>query len=189
MDLGDAERTRLIGATRGLLSRGESDEGDKQRLSALAGDLFGLVALEDLERYPARALADFVRSADSLLAVRKPGETVVRITDPTPGEGETPDHAITLVEILNDDMPFLVNSTLLELQAAGVEIRLIAHPIVSVDRDRAGRLVAYHGREGGARGSIRESLIQIHLARIARRRTASIWTGGSARCLPRCAAR
>jgi len=170
MDLGDAERTRLIGATRGLLSRGESDEGDKQRLSALAGDLFGLVALEDLERYPARELADFVRSADSLLAVRKPGETVVRITDPTPGNGETADHAITLVETVNDDMPFLVDSTLLELQAFGVEIRLIAHPIVSVERDRSGRLVAYHGRGAGPEGSIRESLIQIHLARIARQK-------------------
>ena len=82
MDIGDAERTRLIGASRGLMSRGESDEGDKQRLSALAGDLFGLVALEDLERYPARDLAEFVRSADSVMAARKPGETIVRITDP-----------------------------------------------------------------------------------------------------------
>ena len=67
-------------------------------------------------------------------------------------------------------MPFLVDSTLLELQALGVEIRLIAHPIVSVDRDRAGRLVAYHGRGAGPAGSIRESLIQIHLTRIARQK-------------------
>ncbi len=43
---------------------------------------------------------------------------------------------MTVIGILNQDMPFLLDSTLGELQAFGLGLRLVAHPIVSVTRDR-----------------------------------------------------
>src|SRR5690606_20236638 len=106
-----------------------------------------------------------VRAANALLGERKPGETVISLDDPAAG-GATPGGEVTVLGILNDNMPFLLDSTLAELYAFGATIRLVAHPIVSVTRDRAGRLVAYHGAGPVPEGAIRESLIQIHLNRI-----------------------
>ncbi|MCB1489380.1 MAG: NAD-glutamate dehydrogenase, partial [Bauldia sp.] len=168
MHTGDAERNRLIGAIRRALSR-NGEAGDAERLAALAGDLFGHVGCEDLAFYSPAELAGFVYAADSLLTKRKPGESLVRLSDPQPDGGETPDHEITLVELLNDDMPFLVDSTLQELYALGATVRLVAHPIVTVWRDRSGNLTGYGGMPDGAAGKEgRESLIQIHIARVAR---------------------
>ncbi len=92
---------------------------------------------------------------------------MIRLSDPDPDDGETPDHETTLVEMLNDDMPFLVDSTLQELQALGADVRLVAHPVVTVSRDRSGRLIAYGA--AAADRPRRESLIQIHIARVVRK--------------------
>lgn len=164
----DTERNRLIGLARRALGR---DSGDKKRLRALAGDLFARVSLEDLAVYDADDLAVFVCAADSLLDRRQPGTTVVRVTDAAAGIS-TLAAQVTVVGILNDDMPFLVDSTLAEIHAFGADFRLVAHPVVSVTRDQSGRLTAYHGAGPGPDGAIRESLIQLHVARIdsARRR-------------------
>src|SRR5262249_30248541 len=75
--------------------------------------------------------------------------------------------AVTVIGIVNDNMPFLVDSILGELQDFGVEILLVAHPIVSVERDKAGRLTAYRGIAPAGPLAIRESLVQVHIRRIA----------------------
>ena len=41
----------------------------------------------------------------------------------------------TVVEIVNDDMPFLVDSVSMEINRHGLGLHLIVHPIVSVIRD------------------------------------------------------
>ena len=163
MDTESSERNRLIGLARRTLGRGE---GDSERLRALAGDLFTRVSLEDLAVYDADDLAAFVRAADALLAVRPDGGTFVRLSEPGPAEAATPAEDVTVIGILNQDMPFLLDSTLGELQAFGLGIRFVAHPIVSVTRDGHGRLIAYHGIGPAPEGAVRESLIQVHVARI-----------------------
>ena len=57
-----------------------------------------------------------------------------------------------VLEILNDDMPFLVDSVLAEVQARGLAVDLLLHPIFLVRRDAAGRLldVAAPPHGGGA---------------------------------------
>ena len=64
---------------------------------------------------------------------------------------------------------FWSNSVMGELQNSRADIRLVAHPIVTVERDAKGALKAYHGVEPAQAGAkaIRESLMQIHVARIA----------------------
>ena len=74
---------------------------------------------------------------------------------------------MTLVEILNDDMPFLVDSVLGELQDFGADVRFVTHPIISVERDKRGRLRRYLGTEPAPPPAIRESLIHVHIGRIA----------------------
>ncbi len=158
----DSERNRLIGLARRSLARAE---GDRERLKALAADLFAHVSLEDLAVYGGPDLAAFVQAADALLELRKAGDGVVALVDPPAGRGSVAD-TVTVIGILNENMPFLVDSALGEIQASGVNVRLVAHPIVAVTRDRAGRLVGYHGAGPGPDGSVRESLIQVHVDRI-----------------------
>ena len=48
----------------------------------------------------------------------------------------------TLVAVVTDDMPFLVDSLLLALSSLGIGVHLIIHPLFDVRRDRAGRIVS-----------------------------------------------
>ena len=70
---------------------------------------------------------------------------------------------MTVIEIVNDDMPFLVNSVMGEIAERRLEVRLVAHPVFGVARN-GGKL---HGvRRARRRGGTRESFIHIHLAPI-----------------------
>ncbi|HVI98852.1 MAG TPA: NAD-glutamate dehydrogenase domain-containing protein [Sphingomonas sp.] len=62
--------------------------------------------------------------------------------------------------IINDDMPFLVDSIAATVNAHDIAIDRIIHPVVPVERDAAGKL-----RAVGTSGS-RESMIYIELARV-----------------------
>ena len=73
---------------------------------------------------------------------------------------------ISLLEIINDDMPFLVDSVLDELADKGVDFQLVAHPVVSLVRDEAGRVVAFGDSPSAPGKPTRESVIHIHIARI-----------------------
>ena len=46
----------------------------------------------------------------------------------------------SVIQIVNDDMPFLVDSTTLEINRQGLTLHLIAHPIYAVERDAQGKL-------------------------------------------------
>ena len=46
----------------------------------------------------------------------------------------------TVVEIVNDDMPFLVDSVTAALNGEGVTVHLVIHPILRVARDGDGKL-------------------------------------------------
>src|SRR5262249_56918336 len=71
----------------------------------------------------------------------------------------------SVLEIVNDDMPFLVDSVLAELAERGIEVRFVVHPVLTLVRDGAGRLTAFKGAKPAA-GALRESVIYIHIERI-----------------------
>ena len=68
---------------------------------------------------------------------------------------------VSVLEIVNDDMPFLVDSVVGELNHRGLDIRLFVHPVFIVERDDAGRLVNFKGAR--TVGGQRESFIHIHV--------------------------
>ena len=53
----------------------------------------------------------------------------------------------TIIEIVNDDMPFLVDSVTMEVNRHGLTLHLIIHPLLLVDRDAEGTLLGL-GTEG-----------------------------------------
>jgi glutamate dehydrogenase len=97
---------------------------------------------------------------------RTPGEPKVRLYQPAEEGWESP---FTIVEIVNDDMPFLLDSVATELHRRRAEVVLAIHPIVAVERDEAGRLLALPESRAESRGEVaRESLMQLRVdARLA----------------------
>jgi glutamate dehydrogenase len=71
-------------------------------------------------------------------AERVPGTPKVRLFNPTPDvNGWGLEH--TVVEIINDDMPFLVDSVTAEIRRRDKQIHLLLHPVIRTRRDGTGR--------------------------------------------------
>src|SRR5436305_5909180 len=70
---------------------------------------------------------------------RAPAEAKVRVYNPDPErDGWSSPH--TVVEVVSDDMPFLVDSATMELGRQGYGIDLVIHPVIHVRRDQNGVL-------------------------------------------------
>src|SRR3712207_3631413 len=131
-------------------------------------DLYGRVPPEDLASYAPQTLAELAAEAyEHLKAPRAgPGADVRLLDVEVERKGRRRD--VTVLEIVNDNMPFLLDSTLAEIVDGGYEPLLVAHPILAVERDAGGALVRLVGEATGATrlGVRRESFIHIHLPRI-----------------------
>jgi glutamate dehydrogenase len=97
-------------------------------------------------------------------ASRQPGKPKVRVLSPTVAEhGWASRH--TVIEVVNDDMPFLVDSTSSEINRQGLTLHLIVHPIFRVERGADGGLQSIGpGTEAGAGQS--ESWMHIEIDRL-----------------------
>src|SRR5262249_31530583 len=104
----DEERAEaaLIAAAGNIL-RSDNREVPEDFIAAL----FAHAVPEDLMRYDPRQLAELAAKAWSLLAVRKPGVPKIRLDTPDAAGHERLRNDAVL-EIVNDDMPFLVDSVL-----------------------------------------------------------------------------
>nr|WP_323808486.1 NAD-glutamate dehydrogenase domain-containing protein [Lysobacter enzymogenes] len=88
---------------------------------------------------------------------RKPGNALVRLFNPQlKSHGWESPH--TVLQIANDDMPFLVDSVTMALADQGIGVHVLGHPVVAFRRDKAGKLAAVG--EGQA-----ESLMHLELDR------------------------
>ncbi|MET9804043.1 NAD-glutamate dehydrogenase [Streptomyces sp. NPDC006368] len=104
------------------------------------------------------------------LAENRPqGTANVRVHTPTVEEnGWTCSHSV--VEVVTDDMPFLVDSVTNELSRQGRGIHVVIHPQVVVRRDVTGRLLEILPSESRARGglphdALTESWIHVEIDR------------------------
>lgn len=87
-----------------------------------------------------------------LAETRPQGTANVRVHTPTVEEnGWTSSHSV--VEVVTDDMPFLVDSVTNELSRQGRGIHLVIHPQVTVRRDVTGKLIEVLDCNGDARGN------------------------------------
>ncbi|MDQ4135363.1 MAG: NAD-glutamate dehydrogenase, partial [Pseudomonadota bacterium] len=130
--------------------------------------LFGRVPPEDLRNYSGATLAELAASAyDHLRAPRTEGAPDVRLLD-VEIERRERRREVTILEVVNDNMPFLLDSTLAEILDQGHEPKLVAHPILAVERDASGALVRFYGEATSTEPvrAKRESFIHIHLDRI-----------------------
>ena len=101
---------------------------------------------EFLQRVPpeevaARGVAEWagmVQSILDFLRERESGVAKVRVFNTAAGS----EPARTTVEVVTDDMPFLVDSVGMALVEAGLRVHTVIHPVLSARRDATGRLQA-----------------------------------------------
>jgi glutamate dehydrogenase len=97
------------------------------------------VGEEDLAARTPASLAHAARCHLELGRRRAPGQSLVRIFNPDPGKDgfET---AHTVVQIVTDDRPFLIDSICLAFARAGLAVHVIVHPVLEIRRDSRGIL-------------------------------------------------
>jgi glutamate dehydrogenase len=70
----------------------------------------------------------------------------------------------TVVQIVGHDMPFLVDSTAMEINRQGLALHLVVHPVMRVERDAKGRLQSVAAPSAAAGGRL-ESFIHLEVDR------------------------
>ncbi len=99
-------------------------------------------------------------------ARRQPGLPKVRVFNPGQDEhGWRSAH--TIVEIVNDDMPFLVDSVTAELGRQGLDVHLVVHPVMRITRDKSGQMTELGAGGKSAADAPAESVMQIHVTQVA----------------------
>jgi len=155
---GDAARQERLADVTALVNARVSPD-QRAAVAAFVGEYFGKVDPEDIEVRSAADLYGAALSHWNLARVRATGKPKVRVFNPTIEEmGWHSTH--TVIEIVNDDMPFLVDSVSMEIIRHGLALHLMSHPIMGVKRDAAGTL------QGVAQDGTLESFIHVEVDRL-----------------------
>ncbi len=101
-----------------------------------------------------------------LARTRAPGRPEVRVYTPRLEQhGWRSSH--TVIEVVNDDMPFLVDSTRNEISRHGLGIHLVLHPIFPVRRDASGAIAeVFDAGSPAPEGAVFESFMHFEVDRV-----------------------
>ena len=138
----DPAKTQLLGEAAELARSGEpAPAGAGEVGETVINRYYRHVALDDLaDRSPADLVGAAASSAQ-LAGQRPQGTAKIRVLTPTvEQDGWRARGGRSVVEIVTDDMPFLVDSVTAELTRRGHGIHHVFHPVLAVDRDLAGDL-------------------------------------------------
>ncbi|MGZ8155617.1 MAG: NAD-glutamate dehydrogenase, partial [Burkholderiales bacterium] len=144
------------------LIRAKVAKDEQVLLERFVREYFRQVDPEDLAQRLPEDLYGVALSHWSFARRRPAGTAKIRVFNPTIEEhGWQSTH--TVVEIVNDDMPFLVDSVTMAVNRLGVTLHLIMHPILAIQRDARGQLVDL-GSNGASQA---ESLMHVEVDRIS----------------------
>jgi glutamate dehydrogenase len=135
---------------------------NKEHIEDFLRQYFGNVPVEDLQGRPPGLLARAAISHLQFGATRKPGQPLIRIYNPT-GRQHGYQSSYTIVEMVNDNMPFLVDSVSAAIARQDLTIHTTIHPVLRVVRGPKGRLrdVLPRGSDEG----LAESFIRLAIDR------------------------
>ena len=134
----DTARRERIDAVLALAAPRLKDD-QRAHVEAFARAYFHHLDADDLAARTPEDLLGALLSAWQFGAERQPGTTRLRVISPSLAEhGWASRH--TVIEVVNDDMPFLVDTTTMEINRQGLSLQLIVHPVLVVQRDAKGRL-------------------------------------------------
>jgi len=125
---------RVVGAARKALKKDQA-----AKIEPFVRHFYAIVPENDLAGRKPQELFQRAFQIWKSGGTRAQKKALVHVFNPTLSEhGYESDH--TVVDIINDDMPFLVDSVTAEFSWQGLETHLLIHPMIKVRRTRAGKL-------------------------------------------------
>jgi len=136
----------------------------RAHISVFVKQYFARMALVDLEEVKPEALAKLALHHLKSALKRKPKTPLVRVFSPNV-EKDGWHNGHTVIEIVGDDMPFLVDSVTAEINHRGYGIHLAVHPVVRVRRTKTGKLseIIIPGVLGADPDTYEESFIHLQI--------------------------
>jgi len=123
-----------------------------------ARQLFNEADTAEVETYETGDLAGLAADAFESFHKRMPGVPNVAVRDRSLKNSD-----FLVMDIVNDDMPFLLDSVIAALRDWELVPELVAHPIFEVRRDNDGRLTALEPAPAISSGAPRESFIHLQI--------------------------
>src|SRR3954468_175652 len=141
-----------------------------ETVDALLRSYYRHVAAEDVCGRSAVDVYGAFASHYRLARNRPPGTAKVRLFTPGPGEQGWSGEGHSVVEVVVDDMPFLVDSLTMELSRQLRDVHVVIHPGFDVGRDITGVLQSGQPVADGALepegGAVRESWMHVEIDRL-----------------------
>lgn len=135
------------------------DKATAQRAAVFCDAFFRRVPITEVSKDSPDRVAAMVISQLQFLQKKVKGELSIRVFNPDKKrDGWDCQH--TVVEISNDDMPFLVDTSSMAMHELNLGVHLTVHPVLDVERDAGGKLKSFH--HGATGNSAKESFIHIH---------------------------
>jgi glutamate dehydrogenase len=134
-----------------LAARVNTDHlGSRAQIKEFLSQYVSDVPVEDLEGRAPNIMARIALDHLAFGAQRRKGQAKLRIYNPTEEEHGY-ESAYTFVEMVNDDMPFLVNSVSAAINRHELGVHITVHPIIRLHRDAKGKIesVCKPGDESG----------------------------------------
>ncbi|MCF7220260.1 NAD-glutamate dehydrogenase domain-containing protein [Marilutibacter chinensis] len=124
----------IVAAMRGKLPKARHAEAE-----AFVKAFYVRMGDDELPQHSTEGWAALANDFLEFARIRKAGKALVRLFNPTlKAHGWESPH--TVLQIVNDDMPFLVDSITMRLAELGIGVHVLGHPVVRLERDRSGKL-------------------------------------------------
>ena len=130
---------------------------DRKQIDLYLRQYFRNVPYEDLDGRSAKVLGQAALSHLDFAKTKRKGQSLIRIMNPAVDQHGY-ESAYTIIEMVNDDMPFLVDSVAAAISRQNLNIHITIHPIMRVQRDarnRAKGILPIHGDGGRAESFVR----------------------------------
>ena len=124
-------------------------------------DMYKYAALEELSNRPIEELYAAALSLWKYCAKRDTSGWKIRVFNPTLEEHGWP-ATHTVIQIINDDMPFLLDSITSNLLEEGNDLHMLVHPIIASTRDKDGNKVSGNSN-GKSDIKVTESIMHIEI--------------------------
>jgi glutamate dehydrogenase len=116
-------------------------KAQQAQAEAFARAFYRRMSAGEMAQHGVEGWAQLANDFLELARKRKPGSAEVRVFNASLEQhGWESPH--TVVQIANDDMPFLVDSVTMALADQGIGVHVVGHRVVSFERVKSGKLVA-----------------------------------------------
>ncbi|MFM2200216.1 MAG: hypothetical protein RL769_269, partial [Pseudomonadota bacterium] len=121
--------------------------------------------LSDFENYRLEDLFQVALFSFNFLCEKKNIVSKVRIYNPQDLD-ESLKNEFTIIDIVNSDMPFLVDSVVAFVDKNGFKIKNVIHPVFNLLRDKDGQFQSLNFDKTANSNFVNESIIQLHINKI-----------------------